>query len=198
MIDVLRASTTIATALAAGAAGVVPVRDLVAARSLAARLGPDVLTGGERGGRRIDGFDLGNSPGEYTPDRVNGRTIVFTTTNGTAAVEACGSAAEILVGAIVNRAAVAVACQMLSRLHADAPVHLVCAGTDGMVTLEDILGAGAILDAAVAPDGPATPADLDPPAREALDRYRRAAAAADGANAAPWRHSVRPPGESTC
>ncbi len=176
VIDVLRASTTIATAIAGGAAGLVPVRDLAAARDRAAALGAGVLTGGERGGRRIDGFDLGNSPLEYAPDRVAGRTIVFTTTNGTAAIDACAAAREILVGAIVNRTAVATACRALSRLHGGAPVHLVCAGTDGEVALEDLLGAGAILDAAAT--GGQAADELDPPAREALERFRRVATVA--------------------
>ncbi|MCE9629823.1 MAG: 2-phosphosulfolactate phosphatase [Planctomycetia bacterium] len=174
VIDVLRASTTIATALAHGAAAVRPVADLAEARALAATLAAGTLLGGERGGVRIEGFDLGNSPREYTPDRVAGKTIVITTTNGTAALEACRDARVILVGAIVNRTAVADAVRRLTLVGGRDDVHLVCAGTDGVVSAEDVLAAGAILDAASA----AGAADvLDDVALAALAFYRRAAAA---------------------
>lgn len=173
VIDVLRASTTIATALAHGAAAVRPVAGIEEARELAAVLGAGTLLGGERGGVRIPGFDLGNSPLEYTPDRVAGKTIVITTTNGTAALHACREAREILVGALVNRTAVA---DEVRRLAGDSvPVHLVCAGTDGEITAEDVLAAGAILDAAAAGSVEA----LDESAREAVAFFRRVAAAVD-------------------
>ena len=173
VIDVLRASTTIATALAHGATGVRPVADLAEARALGARLGPGTLLGGERGGVRIGGFDLGNSPREYTPQRVAGKTIVITTTNGTAALHACRDAREILVGAIVNRAAVADALRRLATVGGRDDVHLVCAGTDGLVSAEDVLAAGALLDAASA----AGAADvLDDAALAALAFYRRVTA----------------------
>ncbi len=169
MIDVLRASTTIATAVAGGAAAVVPTGDIDSARRIAASLPGPVLTGGERGGLPIDGFDLGNSPLEYSADRVLGRSVVITTTNGTAALDACRDAAVVLIGAIVNRAAVGRAAREQALLLAQ-PVHLVCAGTDGEVTEEDLLGAGAILDAA-AIDGD----DLDPAAARARELFRRVA-----------------------
>jgi 2-phosphosulfolactate phosphatase len=176
VIDVLRASTTIITALANGAARVRPVADVAEARTLAAALGPDTLLGGERGGVRIDGFDLGNSPAEYARDRVAGRSIVITTTNGTAALAACGGAREILVGAMVNRSAVAAAVRRLAAAADRGAVHLVCAGTDGEVTAEDVLAAGAILDAALR-DDPA--AETDGPARTALETFRLVGRAAD-------------------
>jgi len=156
VIDVLRASTTIITALANGAARVRPMADVAAARASAAALGPGTVLGGERGGVRIDGFDLGNSPAEYARDRVAGRSLVITTTNGTAALAACRAAREIVVGAIVNRSAVVAAVRRLAAAAADCDaVHLVCAGTDGAVTAEDVLAAGAILDAALR-DAPAS------------------------------------------
>jgi 2-phosphosulfolactate phosphatase len=168
VIDVLRASTTMITALANGASRLRPVPDVAAAR--AAALGPAALLGGERGGVRIDGFDLGNSPAEYGRDRVAGRAIVITTTNGTAALAACRDAREILVGAMVNRSAVAAAARRLATAARDADVHLVCAGTDGAVTAEDILAAGAILDAALR-DAPADA--LDGAAAAAREAFRR-------------------------
>ena len=174
VIDVLRASTTMITALAHGAAGIVPVADVDEARRLAGELGPRVVLGGERGGLRISGFDLGNSPREYTAERVAGQTVVITTTNGTAALHASRDAAEIVVGAIVNRRAVA---EAVRRLAGDqGVVHLVCAGTDGVVSAEDVLAAGAILDAAAA-DG--RDDALDDAAREALAFFRRVAARGD-------------------
>jgi 2-phosphosulfolactate phosphatase len=174
VIDVLRASTTMITALAHGAARVVPVADVDEARRLAAEAGPAALLGGERGGVRIPGFDLGNSPLEYVASRVAGRTIVITTTNGTAALAAARGAREILIGAIINRAAVAAA---LRRLAGEGEqVHLVCAGTDGCVSAEDVLAAGAILDAAGADRAGDV---LDAAARDALAAFRRVAAGGD-------------------
>jgi 2-phosphosulfolactate phosphatase len=178
VIDVLRASTTIITALAHGAARVRPVLTVEEARALAA--GAGVLLGGERGGLKIDGFDLGNSPREYSRDRVAGRPIVITTTNGTAALHACAGAAEVLIGAIVNRSAVAAAAQALAMEHGGCDIHLVCAGTEGAVTEEDLLAAGAILDAAVHRHG-CEEASIDATGREALGFFRVTVAAGPSA-----------------
>jgi 2-phosphosulfolactate phosphatase len=169
VIDVLRATTTIITSLVHGASGIVTVPTVEAARSLSDGQARPLL-GGERGGLRIDGFDLGNSPAEYASGVVAGREIVFTTTNGTAAIGACGLAAEVLLGALVNRRAVAGAASRLARDLGGAQVHLVCAGTDGQFTEEDLLAAGAILDA-----GPATEGSTDrltPSASAAVERFR--------------------------
>jgi len=139
MIDVLRASTTIVHALAAGAEAVDPCASVEEAQAAAERIGGSVLLGGERQGVRIEGFDLGNSPLEYTSERVAGRTIVFTTTNGTKALRTCAVADRVLIGAFVNRSAVVNVLREETR-----DVHLVCAGTDGHLTAEDILLAGAV------------------------------------------------------
>jgi len=184
VIDVLRASTTIVTALANGALGVRTERTADAARAAAARADRDAghcLLGGERGGLRIDGFDLGNSPREYSRDRVAGRRIVTTTTNGTAAVAACPEAEAILIGCLVNGRAVATRAFDLARGGGGAPrpIHLVCAGTDGEPTEEDLLGAGAILHASGMldlPEGVAPRAmAYDEPARRAVDLFKEAA-----------------------
>ena len=106
VIDVLRATTTIIHALAAGAECVIPCLEVEEARQTARKIGPSALLGGERGGVRIDGFDFGNSPTEYVSEKIAGRTIVFSTTNGTRAMLHCRQAAQILIGAFVNRAAV--------------------------------------------------------------------------------------------
>lgn len=140
VIDVLRASTTIVTALANGARSVIPCRDVESARQIAAGYPPgEVLLGGERRGVRIEGFHLDNSPAAYSLERVLGKTIVFTTTNGTAALLRSRAADRVLIGSLVNRRAV------VGVLAGDErPVHLVCAGTDGQFTSEDFLAAGAI------------------------------------------------------
>jgi len=173
VIDVLRASTTIITALAHGAAGVRPVLTIDESRALIAGFGSGsgVLLGGERGGLRIDGFDLGNSPLEYSRARVAGRRIVITTTNGTAALDACRAASEVLIGAMVNRAAVAARARELAVAHGTPDIHLVCAGTDGEVTEEDLLAAGAILDAASRLPG-ADGDTLEASATAALETFR--------------------------
>ncbi|PYN56350.1 MAG: 2-phosphosulfolactate phosphatase, partial [Candidatus Rokuibacteriota bacterium] len=100
VVDVLRASTTIIAALAAGCAGVTPVADPVEARRRAAAHG--ALLAGERRGEPIAGFDLGNSPLEFTRERVGGRTVVLTTSNGTRALLAAREASAIGIAAFVN------------------------------------------------------------------------------------------------
>lgn len=137
MIDVLRASSTICTALANGAAAVRPFASVDETRTFAAEHG--CLTGGERGGVPIDGFSFGNSPSSYAAEAVAGREICFTTTNGTQALTRMSEADEVLIGCFLNRSA------LVERLRSQArPVHLVCAGTDGAMTSEDVLLAGAV------------------------------------------------------
>lgn len=141
VIDVLRASTTIITALSNGASRVIPVESTAEARHRAAsHRTQGCVTGGERAGVQIEGFDLGNSPTEYTREIVGGREVIFTTTNGTRALLMCQTADRIVVGAFVNLLATA---RLLNA--AAAPIHLVCAGTDGSVTSEDVLYAGALI-----------------------------------------------------
>lgn len=141
VIDVLRATTTITTALAAGARQVIPCLEVDDARAAAAKLpqGQCVL-GGEREGLRIDGFNFGNSPGEYTAETVGGRTLVFTTTNGTKAMMRCRLAKRVLLGAFVNFLAIS---RELSKTR--DPIHLLCAGTCGEITREDAALAGALV-----------------------------------------------------
>ena len=173
VIDVLRASTTITTALANGATGIWPACTIQEARKVALATGPGTLLGGERGGRPVDGFDAGNSPLEYSRARVAGHPIVLTTTNGTLALHACRDASEVLVGAIINRSAVAALARWLAVANKSCDIHLVCAGTDGEVTEEDVLAAGAILDAAARGLG-AGGDRLDAASRAALAQYAEA------------------------
>jgi len=137
VIDVLRATTSIVYALASGARQVIPCLRVAEARQLATKHGSGVVLGGERDGRRIDGFDLGNSPTEYTPEAVQGKTVIFTTTNGTKAMQHCRLANRVLIGAFVNFSAVC------DRLTQEQHVEILCAGTRGAITREDVLLAGA-------------------------------------------------------
>ena len=143
VFDVLRATSTILNALSNGARSVYPVRTIEEARQLRSERLPDALLGGERNGVRIEGFDLGNSPREYTREKVAGRDLITTTTNGTVALQACVGAREVLAGALVNLGAVTA---YLCRPEAITDhLLLVCAGTDTRFALEDGFAAGALL-----------------------------------------------------
>lgn len=139
VIDILRASTTICHAFAAGAEKVIPCLTVEEAHRCKSQ-DEATLLGGERGGVRIDGFDLDNSPLAYTREVVAGKTIAFTTTNGTKALHRCTQAKEILIGSFANLTAVVT--QLANHSN---PVHLVCAGTNGVITGEDVLFAGAVV-----------------------------------------------------
>jgi 2-phosphosulfolactate phosphatase len=142
VIDVLRATTTIVHALAAGALSVRPCAEIDEARTLAASLPRGTaLLAGERHGLPIDGFDLGNSPRAFTPKTCKDKTLVLTTTNGTRAILRAVEAARVLIAGFVNFSAV---CE---HLHADArPVHIVCAGANGEPCMEDTLLAGTFVE----------------------------------------------------
>lgn len=141
VIDVVRASTSIIQAVANGCTQVIPTATIEEARDVAATLpGPERLLGGERGGERIPGFDLGNSPREYTATQVRGRTIVFTTTNGTRTIQAAAGAERILVGAFSNLPAVV---HWLDR--AGGPVLLAAAGRLDRPASDDVVCAGMLV-----------------------------------------------------
>ncbi len=146
IIDILRASTSMATALQNGCAGIRACATPAEAFEWKAKCAPGaVLLGGERGGVRIEGFDLGNSPAEYSEAAVRGRQIVFTTTNGTRALLRSVSAGTVLVGCFLNRST------LLGRLRSHTgDIHLVCAGTDGIITGEDVLFAGSVTESLLA------------------------------------------------
>lgn len=149
VIDNLRASVTMTAALYNGAERVIPtltVEDALAIRARSASEGlPSPLLGGERGGVLIPGFDLDNSPRAYTREKVAGRTVVFTTVNGTAALLQARLAARVLVGSFVNLTAVCDAAAGDER-----PVHLLCCGTREDLGNDDILPAGAMVEKLVA------------------------------------------------
>ena len=126
-------------ALGNGAIRVIPCQEIEEARHTAKGLTRRPLLGGERHGTKIEGFDLDNSPRNYTPEACKGETIVFTTTNGTRALARCRSARRVLIGSFCNISAV---CASLGAETGE--IHMMCAGTDGNVTLEDVLFAGAV------------------------------------------------------
>jgi 2-phosphosulfolactate phosphatase len=148
VFDILRATSTFVTALQHGAKEIIPVCEISEAVARRTRQ-PEVLLAGERDGVRIKAsesggtdFDLGNSPLEFTPDKIGGRTIVSTTTNGTRALRACASAQKVLAAAFLNLAATA---EFLQRERFEE-VLLVCAGTGEQAALEDALAAGALAE----------------------------------------------------
>ena len=142
VVDVLRASTSMISALNGGAYKVVPTVDAGDAVALASRLGSrECVLGGERGGVKISGFDLGNSPAEYLTRTVKNKTVIVSTTYGTGALHSVRSAEKILLGAMINRMADAKAAAAEGR-----NVLIVCAGTDGQPSADDLLTAGAIID----------------------------------------------------
>lgn len=141
VIDVLRASTSIAAALANGARAVVPVEssDEVVMRAKAFERA-DVLLAGERKTKPIPGFDLGNSPSEFTRDVVEGKTVLMTTTNGTHAVMSTPGARDVVIASYVNYTAVLA--MLRAALRGGADITIVCAGRDRQFALEDAACAG--------------------------------------------------------
>jgi 2-phosphosulfolactate phosphatase len=166
VIDVLRASTTMIFALANGAAAIEPVADSGEARRRREAAGNGAVLAGERRGDTVPGFDLGNSPLEMTRARVAGKTVIFTTSNGTRALLACRDAASVGVASVVNVSAAAGWAVAQGR-----DLTVVCAGERGAKSLEDRVCAGLVVDAVArrVPDAVLTPAAED--ARAEAARY---------------------------
>jgi 2-phosphosulfolactate phosphatase len=141
VLDVLRATSTIVEALVNGARRIIPFSTVEEAVAKKNELGRDAaLLCGERGGEKIPGFDLGNSPLEMTREAVSGRTLVMTTTNGTPALLAASGASVCLIAALLNVHAVA------ERVmdHGN-DVLILCAGREGRFALEDAVCAGVLV-----------------------------------------------------
>jgi 2-phosphosulfolactate phosphatase len=141
VIDVIRATSTIAVALAQGAAGVQPVAKVEDAFALKAQ-NPEAILAGERGGVPLDGFDLGNSPEDFLRKRVNNRLVILTTTNGTQALAACVGARAVVTASLLNLDAVAARLQEWG-----GPWLVVCAGCNGFFGVDDAIVAGALAEA---------------------------------------------------
>ena len=142
VIDVLRASSTIVTALANGCNGFIPIFSPDQAKKKAQQFEKErVLLGGEREGIKIEGFDLGNSPREYKREAVKDKTIIFSTTNGVKTLEMVKGAQRIVIGSFLNLQAV---CNYCTNYKGD--IFIICAGREGRFSLEDTACAGMLVD----------------------------------------------------
>lgn len=143
VVDVLRATTSIICAVMNGANLVVPTADPGSAAAFSTRIGSkDCILAGERGGIKLPDFALGNSPSEFSADNVRGKTVIISTSNGTGAINSVGGATDVLIGALINKTAVAAEALKLKN-----DVLIVCAGTDGRPSADDICAAGGIAKA---------------------------------------------------
>lgn len=141
VIDVLRASSTMVTALDNNAKGVIPVADMDDASKISQNLNsPNFLLSGEKNGVKIEGYDLGNSPLDYTSDVVKDKTIILNTTNGTKAIKRASLAKEVVIGSFLNLRTVVDYLQKV-----ESEIVLVCAGWHDRLALEDLLCAGNII-----------------------------------------------------
>ncbi|HEX5726383.1 MAG TPA: 2-phosphosulfolactate phosphatase [Longimicrobiaceae bacterium] len=141
VIDVLRASSTIVEALASGAKALYPVAEIEEALRLANTLGrEEVLLCGERRCLPIEGFDLGNSPADFTPERVGGKTLVMSTTNGTVAMTASTGASRVLIGSWLNLSAV-----VAELVRSTTEPVILCSGRERHFGLEDAVCAGLLV-----------------------------------------------------
>jgi len=142
VIDVLRASSTIVTALANGCQGFIPILSPKQAKEEAQQFEKErVLLGGEREGKKIEGFDLGNSPREYKREVVKDKTVIFSTTNGVKTLEMVKDARRIIIGSFLNLQAV---CNYCTNYQGD--ILIICAGKEGKYSLEDTACAGTLVD----------------------------------------------------
>ncbi len=150
VIDVLRASSTIVAALESGVERIIPIADVETASRLVRPAERDKkLLAGERKCLCVPGFDLSNSPGEFTPARVRGKTVVLTTSNGTRAIATAAKAGRVVICALTNLPAVAAA------LRGEREIVVLCCGAEGTIAAEDLLCGGLLLrslDPAGAPE----------------------------------------------
>ncbi len=141
VIDVLRATSTMLTALSNGAKGIIPVEDMGAAGKIATNLDPlSYLLCGEKDGKQIEGYDLGNSPLEYSEEKVAGKTLILNTTNGTKALVRSAHASKVYIAGFLNLSAI---CELL-KLETNE-ICIVCSGWKGRLSLEDVFCAGFIV-----------------------------------------------------
>ena len=141
IIDVLRASSTIVTAFMNGAKAIIPVGDMGEASKIAQNVDSDnYLLCGEKDGEKIEGYDLGNSPLEYTKEIVEGKTLIFNTTNGTKAIKKSLGSSKTYISSFLNVSAIV---DELKGQEND--IVLVCAGWKGRLAFEDMLLAGNII-----------------------------------------------------
>lgn len=166
VVDVLRASTTIATALSNGAREIIPVSSIESAVKVSGNLfGDVVLRGGERNGKIITGFNLGNSPSEYTEEAVKGKSIIFCTTNGSSAMVKAKYAKRMAVAGFVN---ISLAVNYIREAGED--FSIVCAGKQQLFCVEDAVCAGMLVKTFV--EGSAIVIELNDAAVAAQELYK--------------------------
>lgn len=140
VLDIFRATSSIVTAMSNQCKSIFPVLSVEDAHALAKEMAQPVLFAGERQSIRIDGFNFGNSPYEFSTDMVKDKTIIMTTTNGTVAINATKGSYRTIIGAFVNASAV---CEQALKYGKN--IMIVCAGTDRLFSLEDALCAGLLI-----------------------------------------------------
>jgi 2-phosphosulfolactate phosphatase len=142
VIDVLRATSVMVHAMSQGTIEIIPVGTVEEAFQMAKTFPRGTtLLGGERGSRKIEGFDLGNSPKEYVAEKVKGRRLILTTTNGTKAFRLVSSGREIMVGSFFNIGATAQRCFELNK-----DLFIFPSGDEGNFSLEDTVCGGMLID----------------------------------------------------
>ncbi len=139
VLDIFRATSCITTAIANGCQTIIPVLSMEEAQKAAAQAGPALLAG-ERQSVKIAGCDIGNSPFEFSREKVAGKTVIMNTSNGTVAIKAVDGAYRTLIGSFLNAGAV---CRKAAQYGKE--VLIVCAGTDRLFSLEDTLCAGLLV-----------------------------------------------------
>lgn len=170
VVDILRATSCMVTAFAHDVESITPMADLNACRFMKNK---GYIISGERDGKKVPGFDKGNSPFEYSGADIRGKRIAFTTTNGTQAIEKSKDANKVIIGSFLNLSAV-----VKYLLFGENNVLIVCAGWKGKVNLEDTLFAGAVIDRLrnhIEPDcdAPLIAQDLYTRAKEDMVTYLR-------------------------
>lgn len=165
IIDTLRATSVIVTAMMNGAEEILPVKEVEEATVYKERLGnKNIILGGERRGLKIQGFDLSNSPLEFVKEVVEGKTIIMTTTNGTRTMEKCSKADEIIIGSLLNGTAAG-----KRALKSERDILIVNSGTKGKFSTDDFITAGFIINS-ILEDG--VHAELSDIADTALKLFR--------------------------
>ncbi|WP_061316663.1 2-phosphosulfolactate phosphatase family protein [Clostridium botulinum] len=141
IIDILRATSVITTAINNECKKVIPVLTVEEAKDIAKNSKEDIILGGERNALKIDGFNFSNSPLEYTKKYVEGKTVVLSTTNGTRAINNSFNAKTILISALINSKATAKA---IDKLNED--LIIINSGTNGQFSIDDFICSGYLID----------------------------------------------------
>lgn len=168
IIDILRASSSIITGVNNGARKIIPVGDMNDAMKIATTMdAKDYLLCGEKDGTKVEGYHLGNSPLEYTPEVIADKTLIFNTTNGTKAIKKANLANRTYIGGFLNQQSILNALE-----HHDDEVVLICSGWRGKLSLEDMLFAGSLINELSGGNVPETAKDGAKVAFGLFEKYR--------------------------